>query len=79
MFDTEKFICAIELQPCLYDVANKEYSNTQLNAQSWINVYEETVENWKEITNEEKDFKGKFSLDLVKLYNFILVCFEVQT
>lgn len=59
MFDTERFIYAIEVRPCLYDVASKEYSNRQLKAQSWSDVCEEMVENWKELTKEEKDFKGK--------------------
>lgn len=59
MFDTEKFICAIELRPCLYDVASKDYSNKQLKGQSWIDVCEEMFQNWAELTNEEKDLKGK--------------------
>lgn len=59
MFDTEKFICAVEQRPCLYDVSCKEYSNKQLKAKSWNDVCEEMVEDWKELTNEEKDSKGK--------------------
>ena len=31
MFDTEKFICEIELRPAIYNVTLKEYSNKHIN------------------------------------------------
>ena len=35
MFDTEKFICEIELRPAIYNVTLKEYNNKHIKASSF--------------------------------------------
>lgn len=41
MFDTERFISAVESQPRLYDVTSKQYSNREVKAKCWLKVAEE--------------------------------------
>lgn len=64
MFDTDRFICEIKLRPAIYNVTLKEYGNKHIKAKCWKEVGEAMYENWSSMTYEEKDEKGKYSIDL---------------
>ena len=61
MFDTERFICEIELRPALYDVTSREYSNKSVKAKCWFDIGEAMFEDWHFMSPEQQDYKGRLS------------------
>lgn len=69
MFDTEKFIMAVQCRPCLYDMKIKEYSNRDIKGKAWIEIAEELNEGWKEMDKNQQSEEGKFILLIYYEYN----------
>ncbi|XP_016660658.1 uncharacterized protein LOC107883988 [Acyrthosiphon pisum] len=56
MFDTEKFIMLIESNPCLWDIASKDYMDKNVKNTCWRNVAESMyIGNWCELSDTQKD------------------------
>ncbi|KAL4121697.1 hypothetical protein QTP88_014158 [Uroleucon formosanum] len=56
MFDTEKFIMLIESNPCLWNIASKDYMDKNVKNTCWYNVAESMyTENWYELSDTQKD------------------------
>lgn len=73
MFDTEKFIYHVEKLTPLYDVRCSDYSNRQVKAKCWNEVGEAMYDNWNEITQTDRDNKGKFVGCYVQCYCFVYI------
>ncbi|KAK9731030.1 Alcohol dehydrogenase transcription factor Myb/SANT-like [Popillia japonica] len=58
MFDTEKFINAVENRPALYNIKLKDYSNRGLKLKLW-EVALIMYSNWQELPVEKKNIIGK--------------------
>lgn len=73
MFDTELFICEVEMRPPLYDVTSKEYSNREIKAKCWAEVCEVMFNDWVEMDPDQKDAKGEDKLFLFFSFVFNLL------
>ena len=47
MFDTEKFICEIELRPAIWDVRSKSYSNKTEKTKAWEEICCSFIDNFE--------------------------------
>ncbi|KAK9685846.1 Alcohol dehydrogenase transcription factor Myb/SANT-like [Popillia japonica] len=59
MFDTEKFINAVENRPALYNLKLKDYSNRDLKLKLWEEVALIMYSNWQELPVENKNIIGR--------------------
>ncbi|CAG9795210.1 unnamed protein product [Diatraea saccharalis] len=54
MFDTEKFIMAIEARPCLWKTADEGFNNRVLRRLAWDEIAREVTENWDTYSTGKK-------------------------
>ena len=54
MFDTEKFICEIELRPAIWDVRSKSYSNKTEKTKAWEEICSSFFYNFEALEKNEK-------------------------
>lgn len=59
--DIDLFIAEVHKRPGLYDKESKEYSDKIIKDKLWDEVSAVVVENWNELTAQEKREKGKSS------------------
>jgi hypothetical protein len=57
--DIELFISEIKKRPALYNTKLKEYSGRNLKHKLWIEICEQFVENWNDLSASEKANKGQ--------------------
>lgn len=66
MFDTEKFIMLIESNPCLWDIASKDYMDKNVKNTCWRNVAESMYTgNWYELSDTQKDENGNYYINII--------------
>ena len=54
MFDTEKFICEIELRSVIRDVCSKSYSNKTEKTRAWEEICSSFIDNFEDLEKDEK-------------------------
>ena len=64
MFDTELFINEVSVRPPLWDMTLKDYSSRDIKAKLLIEIACVFVENWEQLSNEEKNKQGYFKFNI---------------
>ena len=59
MFDTQKFICEIELRPAIWDIRSKSYSNRTEKTKAWEEICSDFIENFEALEKNEKNKEGR--------------------
>lgn len=59
LFDTEKFILAVEAHPAIWDPKSTDYSDREAKMTAWEEVAQEMFHDWPEITSKEKTERGR--------------------
>ena len=69
IFDTEKCIILIESNPCLWDIASKDYMDKNVKNTCWRNVAESMyIGNWCELSETQKDEYANYYFNISFLY-----------
>ncbi|RVE51911.1 hypothetical protein evm_003377 [Chilo suppressalis] len=55
MFDTEKFIMAVQARPTLWNTDDKSYNNRRRRRHAWDEIAQEFNDNWDTLSDREKD------------------------
>lgn len=58
--DSEQLIYEVERRPLLYDVTTPEYNDRAKKIRCWEEVCEMVVTNWCDLSNVEKNNRGKY-------------------
>jgi hypothetical protein len=80
-YHCEILISEIQKRPALYDCSLKEYSDKVLKDRLWGDVCEAVVSEWSQLDGPEKREKGKqgfFSIYLIQMHRFTLICCKIQ-
>ncbi|XP_005089367.1 uncharacterized protein LOC101847229 [Aplysia californica] len=54
----EQFISLIEKKPVLYNKNSDEYADKDKKKKAWVEVCEAMIENWEDLSQEERQVKG---------------------
>lgn len=58
--DSEQLIYEVEKRPLLYDVSFPDYNDRGKKFKCWEEVCETAFANWSELTNAERNNRGKY-------------------
>lgn len=61
MFDQEKLIREVKLQPVIYDKSKRSGDSKNLLEEAWFRVGEAMYEDWNDLTDEQKKRNGMFT------------------
>ena len=59
IFDTEKFICEVELRPAIWDVCSKSYSYETEKTKVWEEICSSFIDNFEALEKDEKNKEGR--------------------
>jgi len=60
MLDVELLISEVQLNPCLWDLSDKEYSNREVKKKTWNQIAKNIFSDWETIQIGERKEKRKY-------------------
>jgi hypothetical protein len=81
VYNCEILISEIEKHPALYNCSIKECSDKSFKGRLWGEVCEAVISEWSQLDGPVKREKGKqccFSIYLIQMHKFTLICCKIQ-